>query len=209
MVTLADSALADPALTRRHGARPAVQLTVAASTLLGLDEQPAELAGYGPIPAADGPAHRERRHRHVAAVAHRRPGRLLDYGSKTYRPPARLAAFIIARDQTCTFASCTRPAVACDLDHLKAAKDGGPTCPGNLHPLCRRHHRCKHLTHWQPQRQPDGSTVWTSPTGHTYRTQPPPLPTTVEPETADRHGPSQPRVTPSEAPTDDPDPPPF
>ncbi len=62
-------------------------------------------------------------------------GRLLDYGSRTYRPPARLAAFIIARDQTCTFASCTRPAVACDLDHLTAAKDGGPTCDRNLHPL--------------------------------------------------------------------------
>ncbi len=30
LVTLADSALTDPALTRRHGARPAVQLTVAA-----------------------------------------------------------------------------------------------------------------------------------------------------------------------------------
>ncbi len=42
--------------------------------------------------------------------------------ARTYRPPARLAAFIIARDQTCTFASCTRPAVACDLDHLTAAK---------------------------------------------------------------------------------------
>ncbi len=33
----------------RHGRRPAVQVTVALSTLLGRDEQPGELAGYGPI----------------------------------------------------------------------------------------------------------------------------------------------------------------
>ncbi len=202
LVTLADTALADPHLTKRHGARPAVQLTVAATTLLGLDEQPAELAGYGPIPAA-----MARRIAKDETGTWRRlltddHGRLLDYGTKTYRPPARLAAFIIARDQTCTFTSCTRPAVACDLDHLKAAKDGGPTCDGNLHPLCRRHHRCKHLAHWQPERQPDGSTVWTSPTGHTYRTKPRPLPTTIEPE-------ARSPAAPSNASTDDPDPPPF
>ncbi len=182
-------------------ARPAVQLTVAASTLLGLDEQPGELAGYGPIPAQ-----MARRIATDDTGTWRRlltddHGRLLDYGSRTYRPPARLAAFIIARDQTCTFASCTRPAVACDLDHLEAASDGGATCPGNLHPLCRRHHRCKHIAHWQPQRQPDGSTIWTSPTGHTYRTKPSPLPTTVEPEPTRPAGPA--------GSTADPDPPPF
>ncbi|MGI8881371.1 MAG: HNH endonuclease signature motif containing protein, partial [Jatrophihabitans sp.] len=117
------------------------------------DEQPGELAGYGPIPAqmarriADDETGTWRR---LITDDH---GRLVDYGRQTYRPPARLAAFIIARDQTCTFTSCTRPAVACDLDHLRSAKDGGPTCEGNLHPLCRRHHRCKHQTDWLPERQ--------------------------------------------------------
>ncbi|MGI8880962.1 MAG: DUF222 domain-containing protein [Jatrophihabitans sp.] len=198
LVTMAETILGDPHLTRRHGARPAVQLTVAASTLLGLDEQPGELAGYGPIPAqmarriADDQTGTWRR---LITDDH---GRLIDYGRQTYRPPARLAAFIIARDQTCTFASCTRPAVACDLDHLRSAKDGGPTCEGNLHPLCRRHHRCKHQTDWHPQRQPDGSTTSTSPTGHTFHTRPDPLPTTVELD-----------VGSLEPPATDPDPPPF
>ncbi|MGI8881483.1 MAG: HNH endonuclease signature motif containing protein, partial [Jatrophihabitans sp.] len=107
---------------------------------------------------------------------------------------------IIARDQTCTFTSCTRPAVACDLDHRVSAKDGGTTCPGNLHPLCRRHHRCKHQTDWLPERQPDGSTIWTSPTGHEFRTQPDPLPTTIEPDVPEREAPPV---------GEDPDPPPF
>ena len=35
----------------RHGRRPQVQVTVAASTLLGLDDLPGLLAGYGPITA--------------------------------------------------------------------------------------------------------------------------------------------------------------
>ena len=39
-------------LPREHGLRPSVQVTVALSTLLGLDEQPAELDGSGPIPAS-------------------------------------------------------------------------------------------------------------------------------------------------------------
>ncbi len=39
-------------LPREHGLRRSVQVTVALSTLLGLDEQPGELAGSGPIPAS-------------------------------------------------------------------------------------------------------------------------------------------------------------
>jgi len=43
--------LARPDLPRRHGRRPHLQVTVAATTLLGLDQEAGELAGYGPIPA--------------------------------------------------------------------------------------------------------------------------------------------------------------
>src|SRR5206468_3387662 len=35
----------------RRGRAPQVQVTVALSTLLGLDDQPGELTGHGPIPA--------------------------------------------------------------------------------------------------------------------------------------------------------------
>ena len=43
--------LADPTLREQHGHRPAIHVTVAASTLLGLDDQPAHLDGHGPITA--------------------------------------------------------------------------------------------------------------------------------------------------------------
>lgn len=39
-----------------------VQVTVGAGTLLGLDDEPGELAGYGPIPAPTGPPTCRRRH---------------------------------------------------------------------------------------------------------------------------------------------------
>jgi hypothetical protein len=44
--------LGDPGLPERHGQRPAINVTVPISTLLGCDEQPAHLDGYGPITAA-------------------------------------------------------------------------------------------------------------------------------------------------------------
>src|SRR5947209_5753839 len=40
------------AVSSWQGRRPAVQVTIAATTLLGLDQHPGEIEGYGPIPAA-------------------------------------------------------------------------------------------------------------------------------------------------------------
>jgi hypothetical protein len=161
--------LPDGELPTSHGARPAVQVTVALSTLLGLDEQPAELAGHGPIPAALA--------RRIAADpsgtwsrlvtdAH---GRLLDVGRSTYRPPADLARFVIARDRTCCFPGCTRAAARCDLDHRVAWDDGGRTDAGNLYALCPRHHQLKHETGWRYRPAADGEVEWTAPTGHRRR----------------------------------------
>ncbi len=52
LVEIAVAALHDPLLPKAQGLRPAIQITVAMSTLLGCDDQPGELAGHGPIPAA-------------------------------------------------------------------------------------------------------------------------------------------------------------
>jgi hypothetical protein len=178
MVDVFARVIADSNLPEQHGARPSVQVTVAASTLLGCDEQPGELTGYGPITANQA--------RRIAAdhsgtwrrlLTDPTTGALLDYGRTTYRPPRDLADFVIARDRTCIFPTCQRNARRCDLDHGQPFDAGGTTCPHNLHPLCRRHHRAKHHAGWTVAHQPDGTYRWTSPTGHHYTVQPHALPT--------------------------------
>jgi hypothetical protein len=84
---------------RYHGLRPQIQVSVALSTLLGLDEQPGEIDGIGPIPAdlarrlAADPSGTWRR------LVTDELGHLIDYGRSTYEPPADLARFVIARDR--------------------------------------------------------------------------------------------------------------
>jgi hypothetical protein len=164
-----------------QGRRPTVQVTIALSTLLGLDHQPAELAGHGPIPAAlalriaTDPTGTWRR---LTTDDH---GHLLDHGHTTYRPPANLREHLITRDQTCRFPGCSRPARRCDIDHIQPYALGGPTDQCNLHCLCSRHHHAKHDTDWQVTRTPDGTTHWTSPTGRHYTKPPNTYPTTEKP----------------------------
>ncbi len=189
----ADQRRADALVTLAHGGQPgpgtgpAVNVTVALSTLLGLDQQPGELDGHGPIPptlaraiAAD-PTGTWRR---LVTNTH---GQLLDYGRHTHRPPANLDRHIRARDATCTFPGCRRPAKRCETDHIVAWADGGTTSENNLHPLCSRHHHLKHQTRWTVRRNTDGSTRWQAPTGHTYERPPDRLPIdTTASETAEQ-----------------------
>ena len=93
-----------------------------------------------------------------------------------YRPWAALAEFVRCRDLTCRFPGCDRPADFCDVDHTVPYHLGGPTHASNLKCLCRKHHLLKTFWSgrggWRDEQRPDGTVVWTSPSGHTYRTTP-------------------------------------
>ncbi len=155
----------------RHGRAPQIHVVVSWSTLVGLDDLPADLTGYGPVDAATG--------RRLAADPNsvwRRllvdplSGRLMDYGTTTYRPPQDLQDFVIARDGLCRFPGCDVPAVACDLDHRQPyGIHGGATDSDNTDPLCRHHQRLKHEGGWTHDRDPDtGESVWTTLDGNRY-----------------------------------------
>jgi hypothetical protein len=88
-----------------------------------------------------------------------------------YIPSAVLAWFVRARDLTCRFPGCHAPAHHCDLDHT-IAYPHGPTQASNLKCLCRKHHLAKTFGGWHDEQHPDGTVVWTSPTGQTYTTAP-------------------------------------
>ena len=125
---------------------PRVLITVPVLTLLGHTDEPAELDGYGPIPADTA--------RHLAAHApsfhriltHPETGAYLSYSRTTYRVPADLARYLRTRDGTCRFPGCGRRATTCDLDHTVPWNPDGHTRHDNLAHLCRRHHRLKHHT---------------------------------------------------------------
>jgi hypothetical protein len=89
-----------------------------------------------------------------------------------YIPSAKLAEFIRCRDLTCRAPGCDQPAVYCDIDHTIPFADGGPTHPSNLKCLCRKDHLLKTFWGWRDKQLPDGTVIWTLPSGQTYVTSP-------------------------------------
>ncbi|GGC10592.1 DUF222 domain-containing protein [Cellulomonas carbonis] len=177
--------LAGAALPTRHRRRPHLQVTMTLPALCGASEAPAELAGYGPVPAALA--------RRIAVEAawtflavDPATGQVVDRSASAYRPSAAVAAAVLDRDVTCTFPGCAVPASRCDLDHIVPfdpdADPARQTRTGNLAALCRHHHRLKTHGAWTPSRDPaTGVTTWTSPTGSTYTRDPHPVPWEPEP----------------------------
>jgi hypothetical protein len=153
-------------------ARVQLRVTIDLPTLLGLANNPAELAGHGPIPpqlarelAGDADW--------IRFTTDPQTGELLDLAPRRYRPSRRLAAFIRARQPQCTWPGCNQPSERCDIDHSHDFAKGGPTCRCNLGPFCRQHHNAKTHGRWQYRRHPDGSGTLTSPLRKTYTLKPP------------------------------------
>ncbi len=151
-----------------QGRRPSVQVSVALSTLLALDEEPGELDGYGPIPAqlarriAADPTGTWRR------LVTDPLGGVIDVGRDAYEPPQNLTEHVIARDRTCRFPGCRRRARRCEIDHQTPWGQDGRTNECNLECLCSRHHHLKHEAGWTVLGNPNDPLLWITPTGHTY-----------------------------------------
>ncbi|WP_165036550.1 HNH endonuclease signature motif containing protein, partial [Candidatus Protofrankia californiensis] len=163
--------LVDVLLGRDRGADVSVEVgvLVPVATLAGVADAPGEIAGYGPIPAATA--------RELAQEATWRriltdpvDGQVVDVGRRF--PAPGLTRLVHARDRTCRFPGCRKPARSCDLDHIRPYADGGPTTKANLLALCRRHHRAKHEGGWTVTRAADAVVTWTGPTGRVYRSVP-------------------------------------
>ncbi len=162
---IAVSLSADEAKSHRRSV--SVNVTIDLPTLLGLNENPGQLAGYGVLPAqvvralaSEGKWRR--------FITDPNTGTLLDYGRDSYQPPQELVDYLIARDRTCRFPGCRQSATRADIDHAEAWEDGGQTSAANLGALCRRHHRMKTHGGWKLSSNEDGSCSWESPDGHRY-----------------------------------------
>ena len=80
--------------------------------------------------------------------------------------PAHIRRAVLLRDRACAWPRCGRPAVHCDVHHLRHKADGGETSLANCVLLCSFHHDvCVHRRGWQLTLHPDGTTEARSPDG--------------------------------------------
>ncbi len=103
------------------------------------------------------------------------PSLPLDIGYSN-RIPGHIRRAVQLRDRTCAWPRCGRPAVYCDVHHLRHKADGGETSVANCALVCQFHHDiCIHRRGWQLILHPDGTTEARSPDGrHILRSHAPP-----------------------------------
>ncbi|MGV0874151.1 HNH endonuclease [Mycolicibacterium sp. XJ879] len=162
----------------------AVNMIISDQTLLGDDEHPAVVDGYGPIPASVA------RKVVAAAVAdkksvatlrrlyrHPKSGALVAMESRTRRFPKALALFIGLRDQRCRTPYCDAPIR--HRDHAVPHHRGGPTSAVNGLGACEHCNYVKEAPGWHVTGcEVDGAheAEFITPTGARYHSKAPPLP---------------------------------
>ncbi len=158
-----------------------INLIMSDRTLLGDgadSDQPAHLAGHGPIPAD-----LARRLAVSAAEAEKAwlrrlyttpdTGRLIGMDSHRRIFPAGLAKFIEVRDQFCRTPWCDAPIR--HIDHAKPHHEHGPTSEDNGNGLCEQCNYARQAPDWQvrPEPGPRHTLRVTTPTRHSYRSTAP------------------------------------
>ena len=173
-------------VTGRDAAAPtpiAVNLVLTDETLLGGDNAPGDIDGYGPIPAAVarglvfGAVTDQRARATLRRLyAHPRSGALVAMESRARLFPRGLAAFIGLRDQRCRTPYCDAPIR--HRDHAQPWAHGGPTTATNALGSCECCNYTKEADGWRVSTTVDENHThtaeFTTPTGHRYRSGAPP-----------------------------------
>ncbi|HQR25475.1 MAG TPA: DUF222 domain-containing protein, partial [Nocardioides sp.] len=190
----AGQVMADTVVERVTGQKKAddvgvrVNLLITDTTLLGGDEEPAVIPGYGPVPA--GVARRFVGHRGALATlrklyTHPAHGRLVAIEAHTRRFPTGLAELIDLRDQVCRTPWCDAPIR--HHDHVVPDHAGGPTSLANGQGLCEACNYTKQAPGWRARPGPAGSVLTITPTGDRYPSPEPAPPRRPPDPVAHRH----------------------
>jgi hypothetical protein len=166
----------------------AVNLVLTDETLLGGASTPADLCGYGPIPAAVARAlvagalgDRRSRATLRRLYAHPRSGALVAMESRARLFPRGLASFIGLRDQRCRTPYCDAPIR--HRDHAQPWARGGLTTAHNGVGSCECCNYTKEAPGWRVTTTIDETHThtaeFTTPTGKTYRSAAPPRAPTI------------------------------
>lgn len=151
-----------------HNRRNTVDIRVDLTTLAGLNENPGQIPGWGPV---------------IADIARQTAdpdlvwqttvldenGDVVSVGTTRRRPTLKQHRHLTTEVPTCVGPGCRMPAHNSDIDHNHPWSKGGKTNRENLAPLCRHENLMKEAG-WNLKRNPTGSYTWTSPHGHKYTT---------------------------------------
>lgn len=175
-----------------------VQVVMTDRSLVLGDDAPAQVPGFGTVPAAWA---RDLLSRDPARLwvrrlyTHPADGTLVAMDSTRRVFDGGLRRFLVARDGTCRTPWCDAPVR--HLDHVVDHSAGGATSAANGQGLCVRCNHTKQLPGWRsrpevvppPDRWQTHTVVITTPTGHRYAsTAPPVLPgVTTEESVLERH----------------------
>jgi hypothetical protein len=154
--------------------------------LFGSADEPAHLDGYGPIPSelarelVVGACSRAERVWLQRLYCRPDTGELVaaDARSRPFR--GSLARFIRLRDRVCRTPWCDAPVR--HLDHPIESASGGPTSATNSQGLCEACNYAKQAPGWQARPSPGATSheiETVLPTGHSYRSRPPPIVATI------------------------------
>jgi Domain of unknown function (DUF222) len=169
------------------GAEIALHLVMTDDALFGTSDEPAHLDGIGPLPA-------ELARELVAGACSRgesvwlrrlyaspTTGELVTMDSRARLFLAGLARFIRLRDQLCRAPWCDAPIR--HTDHALGHHADGPTSADNAQGLCEACNHAKQAPGWRARPSPapgHHQIETTAPTGHRYRSGPPPVVTIRE-----------------------------
>jgi hypothetical protein len=140
-----------------------------ATTLLGLDDLPGQLRGYGPVSAEKVRELGWQLNALWSGVLVDDKGHAQRMATEKYQPAELLSEFVQLRDQACRFPVCLRPAQRSSIDGLLAS--GQESSAGELScgPCCRCHESEKQSGQWTVTNGVDGEDIWTSTiTGTSY-----------------------------------------
>ena len=165
----------------------AVNLVLSDQALLGVENAPAVVAGYGTVPSAiaqqliacavaDGASSASLRRLYASPAS----GALVAMESRARMFPKGLAEFIGLRDQRCRTPYCDAPIR--HRDHARPHRRGGATSAANGLGLCERCNYTKEAPGWWVCAGSDGkprhSAQFTTPTGSHHHSMAPPAPGT-------------------------------
>jgi len=159
-----------------------IQLVMTDRTLFDGDNEPAELEGALPVPAPlarkwlRGDPHAKRGKQAKAWIRrlYTSPttGQLIAMDSRRRCFDGLLRQFVITADRICRTPWCDAPIR--HIDHPLRAADGGETSLDNSDGLCEACNYAREAHRWVTIRLPNRVLDIVTPTGHRYRSRPPP-----------------------------------